>query len=152
MTPFWNEERKKQLLDLVDKGYVYSQIAQKMGTSRNSVAGILFRLGDTAGPRKVRRRSPLTPSDTPRKQKPKFFFGHQMSSPTKSEPPTSDIVPTEDLAPPSGSARVHLTDLLHHHCRWPGEMMWYCGKPRRDDNTSYCAFHYALAHRPRKTS
>ena len=42
---------------------------------------------------------------------------------------------------------VSFAQLQHDHCRWLTDGL-YCGEPRRDERTSYCAHHHRIAYRP----
>lgn len=126
----WTPDRLETLRTLWAAGWSGSEISRRLGgVTRNAVMGKVHRL-------KLQAR--LTRSKPPKRKK------------HTSRPP-SHIAP--DLALVGTIACV--ADLTPRSCRYiigdPAEPAWaYCGRPRRDDATPYCAAHHAVCYHPTK--
>jgi GcrA cell cycle regulator len=120
----WNENR-----------LTASQMAERLGISRNAVLGKANRLGLPTHKAKSAKPAP--------KPIPK----------AKKLPPVLPIV--DEPAPPAELqfVGVSLLELGPHDCRYPqGDAVPYrfCGQPKRE-GSSYCPYHHALSYHPRSS-
>lgn len=121
------------LMKMLLGGHSYSEIAETLGTRREEIARRVTRLRLAgfldAYDRPVAPRSePVSPAEMVMK-----------------ELPFEVKVETRKVQPPKGVKGVHLLDLRASDCRFPVAhegAHFFCGEPRRDARTSYCAEHH----------
>jgi len=141
----WTDAERASVAVMLRKGISMGKIARKLGLSRNSVIGRVSRDGElhTFVARIV---MPVVPPLRPIQAKP---------------PPSGYIIRAKRKArtvpaplpsvPPTLQAQL-MQDLRRDACRWPiGEAtgvghFLFCACVRRDRDTSYCAYHHAMAH------
>jgi hypothetical protein len=114
---------------LLDEELSYTEIARRLGISRNAVAGHIFRIRKAQGISTMRRK-PLGIMKTAR----------------------VTVAVTEIPNPAKGK---HITELEDQDCRYPIDHIdghhFFCGEPRRDPRTRYCAEHHPIVwHKVRK--
>lgn len=127
---FWTDERKEVVGELLALGKTRAEIAAFFGKPRNSVCGLIDRIG---GAKKAR----------------------MVAAPRK--PPSvraKHLTPTPALAPivcePAPDGGLTIAALEAHHCRWPSgdprdlDAFRYCGAAKAPHGP-YCARHAALA-------
>lgn len=154
----WTEDRVQNLKTLwSDKGLSATQIAIRMGVSRNAVLGKVHRLGlpGRAAPRIPEPRR--APAARPKASKPQprqqlNFRRADTARPSKPDVSLrviSRLVVSKDIPEP---LRLDLLDLQQDSCRWiygdpkePG--FHFCGHAKAA-GAPYCSFHAARAFRP----
>lgn len=118
----WTDERKEWLRELFAKGLTYKDIACVMHMGRNSISGMVDRMGLSSGKPKQKKPRPPRPVVSP-------------------PSPESHTVPAVEQCD-----GIHLTELTLSTCRFP---MWgfdqdptfiHCGKPAKPHRV-YCAEH-----------
>jgi hypothetical protein len=136
---FWTEERTQFLRD----NWIAlsaSNIANKLGCSRNSIISKVRRLGfPSKRPEDWGERRKLAAEDREKRQR--IYI-------RKKSPPQSVELP---VAVALVSLRISLFDLNRHHCRWPYDEevgISYCGHQVIEDGQSFCPDHYHMAYRP----
>jgi GcrA cell cycle regulator len=122
----WSKERDAQLVKMREEGFSASQIATKLGVTRNAVIGRADRLRLDGPPKSVR---------------PKFVQKQKLL--TQVKPVTWGAALTNLTA----QAKAIL-DLEPHHCRWPIQDAPYafCGGTKQD-GSSYCPYHRGVSRR-----
>ncbi len=156
---FWTPERIREGARLWREKKTGQQIADILGTSRNSVLGKKDREGWEGGnepSRKPKPRTraipPLKPaarSVNPKNANPSGYRGRpRMTTPPIPRPAP---VPIEDLVEPV-SLKVSLMQLTDHMCKWP------CGDPTDPtfgfcghlnfNGLPYCEWHSRLSYQP----
>lgn len=132
------DDEKAEAVRRCEAGESYGQIAAALGTSRNAVAGVIFRAKQAGKQieRPIVRRSPAPRAPRPRP-------GLVMASLQEGAPYTP--------------LSVSFADLATHHCRWP---LWsndaapsvkrYCGNPVQPGQ-SYCSHCCSLSYSPAYT-
>src|SRR5277367_2716119 len=134
----WTDEAVAALRSMVTvQGFTSRQAAIVLGVvygavlSRNAIIGKAARLGIAAPPRPP--RAPRPPKGQPR--------GPYN---TKSKQRRALLAPPVRLP-------IGIMELQNHSCRWMMSRSSYCGDPTADmlEKRPYCAYHHALAHRPR---
>lgn len=119
---------------LLPTGMSFLEIGKQLGVTRNVIAGRVSRMRargeldnkyNVLVPRVAQTKPP--PSTEEPAPKPKFKL---------------QVVPDKDVG------GVHLLDLRENDCRFPvGETAqghFFCGEPRRDHKTRYCAEHHPI--------
>jgi GcrA cell cycle regulator len=114
---------------LLPTGLSFQQIGKQLGMTRNAIAGRVSRMrtrGDLDNKYNV-LVSRVTTSRPASAARPKFKL---------------EVKPDESIG------GVHLLDLREDDCRYPiGETArghFFCGEPRRDHKTRYCAEHHPI--------
>jgi hypothetical protein len=136
--PAWAERRLTELWN--GKQFSASQIASKLGTTRNAVIGKARRMDLLRkGTSNVPSRATKPPLPTRRAHpRPRPQGGLMLSNRKEATVPTG--------------APVCLPDLEREHCRWvlgdPKEMM-FCGGLREEPHP-YCEFHVKQAYNVRR--
>ena len=135
----WTPERIKQLKELHAEGFPYSQIGDKLGTTRNACIGKAKRLKLT----RLVDRDKRYPKR--RLNRSGFVFGSQ----SQRQHLTSLILNLQPEPPPpqNNAPMVALLDLKEHHCRYPvgtGPYM-FCGAPKVFTQ-SYCGVHHRICY------
>lgn len=143
----WSDEREEQLRGLWAEGLLScSQIAARIGGTRNSIIGKVHRLG-LAG------RAPVPPPKRrASKQRPmrmttsRFLMAAGCHPRPYADDPTIAQSAPLVLPPPDPCCATPLLDLAPHGCRWPaGEgtleaPYLFCGAIAVE-GSSYCRFH-----------
>lgn len=135
---WWTDERTEQVKSHAANHLSLSEIAEKLGCTRNAVAGKLHRIGvklnSSGGATIVRRR----PSPERRST-----ISRTRLTPAPAPPPSA--------AEPSPQ-QCTLLELTKYSCRWPMQEGFYCGAPEADINKSrpYCPAHQHGATTPYK--
>ena len=156
----WTDEQKKVVRDYWMQGYSGLWIGNKVGRTRRSIMGLVWRLGLMRVERPV-NPAPARPWNKGKRvgRKPlKAVLGQRRSD---GGPVTIKSIPMPE---PSVAAKtsyreggkVSLMDLRHNSCRWPlGDPQLpgfgYCGAGT-DGVSSYCVIHSKIAYyNPRAT-
>jgi len=151
MREAWTEERVEFLKKCWADGLSASQVAAKMGLTRNAVIGKVCRLG-LAG-RKL-AQTPRVRSSPPRSGAGvvgaiSLHRRKRPSNPSGAIPPDTSVL--ERLAaetPPPEFLGIPFLDLEPNHCRYPrgeGRDTLFCGQPKMLES-SYCAHCHRLCH------
>lgn len=137
MTFTWTDYRIDTLKRMRTTGHSYTEIAKKLGISRNSAMGKARRLGlpthESKSSRSLinKRNISRATATVPR---------------VKAAPELSGRPLPPDMALPP-SLNIALIDLEPHHCRFiPGDDRRFCGHPRIDASP-YCITHSLIAYR-----
>lgn len=128
---------KDKIRDDINAGRTYGEIANEIGLSRNSVAGMVGRLKVLG----------LITYTNPAKSQGKRLATAKRVAALKRKPvvvlDVSAITPLE----------VDILDLEHRQCRYPvrsqGSRHWFCGLPT-DEMESYCPAHDHIVRVPSK--
>lgn len=169
--PFdWTDERVATLKQLNADGLSSSQVARKMGCSRNAVIGKLHRLGvrDTgAGRGKSPRRAQSrlnNPARKPRAADPGLKAARGLAADLAMARNPGNIVPLVGKAAPiadrfgePGAGAKPLAERGMFECAWPLEGITaeatastpFCCDPVKE-GSSFCAAHHKRAYQPRK--
>jgi hypothetical protein len=128
---------KDKIRDDINAGRTYGEIADEIGISRSSVAGMVGRL-------KVLGEITYTnPAKSMGKRLAPAKRVTALRRPPKVVVDVSSITPLE----------VDLLDLGHRQCRYPvrshGSRHWFCGLPT-DEMASYCSAHDHITRVPSK--
>lgn len=167
----WTPERDQALRSLVSEKLSSSQIAARLGISRNSAIGRIHRLklvlaagagkhvpkgratkAATGQPRRAPRRKLIAGIEQIKlSQKPKAA-PKPVTPPPAQVPATIPTFRTRDdyFLPLAGNEPVSLIDLQADQCHWPvnglyGSAPIYCG---RDADGPYCTAHRRIAYTP----
>jgi GcrA cell cycle regulator len=159
----WSEESETQLRELWFKGLSGSQIAAKIGKTRNAVIGKVNRLGigDQKGGVTIPGPKPMSMHPEAIRARIKRAADKSGVKPFYPPRPKKDVARkgalekiAVDFSFPE-SRRVSIIELRNIHCRFPlgtpGEDGFcYCGADRETLETfkPYCAGHAAIAYRP----
>lgn len=108
--------------ELLNEDLSYTEIAKRLGITRNAVAGHIFR---------IRRAQNLTSL----RKKP---LGINKTT----------VVTVQVTEIPDYKKGKHVTELEEQDCRYPIDRVdghhFFCGEPRRDHRTRYCAEHHPI--------
>jgi GcrA cell cycle regulator len=132
---------EEEIKKLLPTGMSFQQIGKELGMTRNAIAGRVSRM---------RRRGELDNNYnvvvariTPGKPVEKYYQPPK----TAPEPAPKPKVKVQ-VEPDADVGGVHLLDLREDDCRFPiGETArgyFFCGEPRRDHKTRYCAEHHTI--------
>lgn len=137
MTP-WTTLEIADVVRLWNDGYAASQIALKIGRTRNSVIGVVFRQKLASRTTQIRSRpAPLT----------------QEEKEARSVKRTATLAVRRQQFTEMRPLNVSLLDLKPHHCRFPyGDgPHFFCGATVKQF-TSYCPYHHSVCYgRPAAT-
>jgi hypothetical protein len=125
---------EEEIKKLLPTGMSFQQIGKELGMTRSAIAGRVSRM---------RRRGELDNNYnvvvariTPGKPVEKYY------TPLPKPRVKLEVQPDADVG------GVHLLDLREDDCRFPiGETArghFFCGEPRRDHKTRYCAEHHTI--------
>jgi GcrA cell cycle regulator len=136
----WAEERLAEFNKLTAAGLSASQIAKRLGISRNAVCGKWDRLGVS----KPRPAAPKPkPAPKPRTAAPKPAPRPRTAAP---KPALRAAMHVPDLAP--GSLDIDFMAITSTTCKWPvndGNPFRFCGVAKPAEGGPYCAFHARVA-------
>jgi len=151
----WTDENKKVVRDYWMQGYSALWIGNKLGKSRRSIMGLVWRLGLMRVPR-PKNPAPMTHGEnrgTVGRKSIKAILGQKRSD---GNPVTVKDIPMPE---PSVAAKtsyreggkVTILDLGPGMCKWPiGDPQTadfgYCGAPCSDDLSPYCVIHKKVAY------
>ena len=143
----WTDRMVEELKSLWQTGLTTSEIAKKLGVSKNSIVGKVHRLSLSGRP------SPIRKKEETKKTKPiKIKRAEKKADPEpiENEVMEEKALPEKPLKEEKKSDIVRLTDLDNHTCRWPlgdpkDENFHFCGKKTRTGQT-YCDEHSAIAY------
>ena len=151
----WTNESVEELRRLWDKGLTASEIAKKLGVTKNAIVGKVHRLCLKARP------SPIKSKDEDGEQEQKQEL--ELEQITIKEEPVIEPEVVEELPVEENvketvctssdddcNCKVKLVDLDSHTCRWPigdprDDDFGFCGKKVRAGQT-YCDEHSAMAY------
>lgn len=144
----WTKVNTKEVIDLWN-GSVLSvqQIADKMGTTRGSIVGKIFRLRQE-GVQLKNRIVGLRPDGTaakPRTRQPRPPAPSKHYPPLKRGGSVGGVVSPPNLNTPTPDTYVDIVALERHHCREVMVMKptaMYCGA-NKQEKSSFCPFHHA---------
>lgn len=171
--PLWitrtPDDKRQAVRELVEThGATYRQAASALGTSRESIAGVIERARRAPGQAIIKSRNPegappgsqwfitrgLDPAararPKPKKDKSKHAGFHKfIAMPGLPSPAAEPPARTDVWAALPGSNPVAIED-HHAGCRWPiglDRPFGYCNQPTRDGSV-LCTGHHAIAYRP----
>lgn len=131
---FWTVERQTQVAEMLGAGSTFQDIANHFHTTRNAIAGIIFR-------NQILQLVARPPANKPAARPPRKYA-------VKKAPPPP-VVTSKPAPQPPVMRRVGLLELNRTDCRFPVEEapeviggQRFCGAPTID---TYCAFHAAVA-------
>ena len=135
----WTEDRCKLLLFYRDQGHTFAGIAGCMEVSRETIAGIMWRLGETTTKKPPRNTVPKKRGPKP---KPRPLSMFQAMKKALQEPPPP---------PPPPPPTVKFMDLESDSCRCPTEErdengIWTFCPNKKLNGHAYCAPHCRLAY------
>ena len=144
----WTNESVEELRRLWDKGLTASEIAKKLGVTKNAIVGKVHRLCLKARP------SPIKTKDEEMKQ-----VQETVAQEVVVEAEIVEDIPVEEKVSETDSTsistsndgnKLKLVDLDSHTCRWPlgdprDDDFGFCGKKVRAGQT-YCDEHSAMAY------
>ena len=156
----WTDKMVEDLKNLWQTGLTTSEIAKKLGVSKNSIVGKVHRLSLSGRPSPIKKKEETqkikvkTPKKNKLSQEKEEKFSVQQEdllfdteNEIKIDVVSEVIVPVENG---SSEENVRLTDLDNHTCRWPigdprDENFHFCGKKVRTGQT-YCEEHSSIAY------
>lgn len=125
-----------KIKELLPTGMTFKKIGEELGVTRNTIAGAVYRM--QARGELDKKYRPVAPRAVPESPLDRVIHRNIKAAAVKlrvQEEPDVDI------------GGVHLLDLNEGDCRWPiGETNrghFFCGEPRRDVRTRYCAEHHS---------
>lgn len=145
----WTSEMIDKLRQMWKQGLTTSEIAKKIGVSKNSIVGKVHRLNLTARPSPIKKKEDLALEQPAQKNVEKAAKHTKSVKKVKIEP--VEISPTVVMPTPvEKEGCIPLTELDNHTCRWPigdprDEGFCFCGKKVRSGQT-YCEEHAAIAY------
>ena len=132
---------------LITTDLSYTQIAKQLGVSRSAIAGRIYRMrarNEVSRQNKVQfqRAEPANPAIKQSVAKVKSYLKGW-----------KEVV---QVPPPPNAKGVHLMDLRESDCRYAlyydeQKGHFFCGEPRRDRGTRYCALHHDIVWRKPKS-
>lgn len=130
----WTDEDIKIAQDMYTEGKSFTDIGQRLGRTRNSIAGLANRMHF---PRRPKQKKIAPPKLAPIKAAPVNIIPRKKLVPVA---PTPDVVTAKTII-----------DLEPNDCRWPSgdEDFVFCAAPRLEGHP-YCLEHYKLAYVPRR--
>lgn len=145
----WTNEMIDKLRQMWKQGLTTSEIAKKIGVSKNSIVGKVHRLNLTARPSPIKKKENVVVEQPVQKNVEKTPKSAKPVKKVKIEP--VEISPT--VVQPTTVEKtecIPLTELDNHTCRWPigdprDEGFCFCGKKVRSGQT-YCEEHAAIAY------
>lgn len=139
----WPEERIAEFKKLTAAGLSASQIAMRLGITRNAVCGRWNR--DPL--LKARRKLVPKPAPRPRTAAPNPSPSPRVAVPKpKSRPIMRQTVPVPDVAPVS--LGIDIMALGTTTCKWPindGNPFLFCGADKPVEDGPYCPYHAKVA-------
>lgn len=143
----WTDEMVESLRQMWVEGLTATEIAKKLGVSKNSIVGKVHRLCLTARP------SPIKKKDEEMKEPEAEVSPQPVEQPTvvaKAAPKTKSVAEPKEVSPKDVDGKTRLVDLDSHTCRWPigdprDEDFCFCGKKVRAGQT-YCDEHSTMAY------
>ena len=144
----WTNESVEELRRLWDKGLTASEIAKKLGVTKNAIVGKVHRLCLKARP------SPIKTKDEEMKQVQETVAQKVVvEAEIVEELPVEENVSETDstsISTSNDGNKLKLVDLDSHTCRWPlgdprDDDFGFCGKKVRAGQT-YCDEHSAMAY------
>lgn len=150
------EKLKKEVKKLFLEGKTYTEIATKLNSTRNSVAGIVHRLRKskeiTLKIKQSGRFSNLDPKKIKNKKKPLEKKTSLSEEKVKKLQPKQEIkMEPEKNEDGTVGLNLEFIDVIGAMCRFPlkettrGSFLW-CGHPTEDVTHSYCPYHEGVCH------
>jgi hypothetical protein len=142
-------ERNKEIVGLWNADKLStSQIASKIGVTKNTVIGVIRR-ARIAG--LITREVVVDPAARGKlggKKKGWRERSKKMAKEPKGSLPKLFIAASKEEAQDTEAVGVSFADLRHDGCRYPTSRFegehYFCGEPKRDTRTSYCEKHHTL--------
>lgn len=139
----WTEQMVDDLCRLWDEGLTASEIAKKIGVSKNSIVGKVHRLCLKARPSPIKKKDEEFDSVAEEQ-----VFEDEMAEFDSEEWVQEEIKPAAKKC--VKKERVKLMELDGHTCRWPigdprDDDFCFCGKRVKIGQT-YCEEHSAIAY------
>lgn len=139
-------ELKQNLFKMREEGLTTSQIATRLGMTRNQVSGLISRLVRGYKSTRKKRNKP----DGERVQPGIFLYPTSGARPRPSQPVSVEGLPiiSTDLSfdPPPG--KVSVWNIRAAQCRWIDDEGYFCATPTGSPSKSYCAHHERVCFRP----
>lgn len=143
----WTEEMIDSLKQMWKEGLTTTEIAKRLGVSKNSIVGKVHRLNLKARPSPIKKKEEVVvaPEVTVAKEEETV---KQVAKPIKKINISPINVSNEKVK--KENSYLKLTELDNHTCRWPigdprDDNFCFCGKAVRSGQT-YCEEHSAIAY------
>lgn len=148
----WTDKMVEDLKKLWLDGLSTSEIAKKLGISKNSVVGKVHRLSLSGRPSPIKKKEEEIKRAAAARAK-KIKETHAKEAPAVEIEEETITISVEKAAPKAAVRTdnlIRVTDLDSHTCRWPlgdprDENFHFCGKKVRTGQT-YCDEHSAIAY------
>ena len=158
----WTDRMVDELKSLWQTGLTTSEIAKKLGVSKNSIVGKVHRLSLSGRPSPIKKKEAPSPKNNHEKQvkntsenKKEEVRATIITEKTaiveqKKDEKIATTIEIQTATPEKSDGLVRLTDLDNHTCRWPigdpkDENFHFCGKKIKTGQT-YCDEHSAIAY------
>jgi len=147
----WTEEMVENLKKMWMHGLSTSEIAKKLGVSKNAIVGKVHRLNLSCRPSPIKKKDeiqkPVIKKAVKHVAKPEKNAVQEEKLQIEKIKENSSLEQKQKM---SGDTLIRLTDLDSHTCRWPlgdprDENFHFCGKKVRTGQT-YCDEHAAIAY------
>lgn len=141
----WTEEMIDSLKQMWKEGLTTTEIAKRLGVSKNSIVGKVHRLNLKARPSPIKKKEETVVAETTGTKEENT---KQATKSIKKINISPISVSTEKVK--KESSCLKLTELDNHTCRWPigdprDDNFCFCGKAVRSGQT-YCEEHSAIAY------
>lgn len=146
----WTEEMIDSLKQMWKEGLTTTEIAKRLGVSKNSIVGKVHRLNLKARPSPIKKKEETIVAEINNTKEENV---KQATKPIKKINISPINVSTDHIK--KENSYLKLTELDNHTCRWPigdprDDNFCFCGKSVRSGQT-YCEEHSAIAYvRPLK--
>lgn len=143
----WTDEMVESLRQMWVEGLTATEIAKKLGVSKNSIVGKVHRLCLTARPSPIKKKdeeiNEQEAGNTPQPTE-------QPAIVAKIAPKAKNVTEPKEENKKTADGKTRLVDLDSHTCRWPigdprDEDFCFCGKKVRAGQT-YCDEHSTMAY------
>lgn len=140
-------ERLEQIESMLKLHMTRSEIASRLGLTKNQVSGLIFRHLDQYTERKPLRRKSIALNPPPKKEKVK----PEKPAPIPIVPlpvvePINDVKADLSFDPPEG--KFNIFNIKAAQCRWIDNEGFFCGNPTGNVSKSYCEHHHKICFVP----
>lgn len=148
----WTDQMVEELRKMWKEGLTTGEIGKRLNVSKNSIVGKVHRLGLSGRPSPIKKKEEEV--SAPAAEKSAKPAPEPVAVPAKKKP-EPELKSARSAAPKycackGNKAKVGLTELDNHTCRWPvgdpkDDNFHFCGKKVRIGQT-YCEEHSAQAY------